>query len=99
MTTMLDEEDVFARPGRSRRRSPGSAGQGARPGRRRAARDHSLAHGQRLLRPSEYGGWFGVKIATVAPGNAARRLRRINVTCLLHDSATLTRWRSWAGWR
>ncbi|MCX5112476.1 hypothetical protein OOK13_29145 [Streptomyces sp. NBC_00378] len=40
-----------------------------------------------------------MKIATVAPGNAARRLRRINVTCLLHDSATLTRWRSWAGWR
>ncbi|MEV2257166.1 ornithine cyclodeaminase family protein [Streptomyces anulatus] len=49
-----------------------------------------LAHGQGLLMPSESGGWFGVKIATVAPGNAARGLRRINATYLLHDSATLT---------
>ncbi|MFE1891018.1 ornithine cyclodeaminase family protein, partial [Streptomyces microflavus] len=49
-----------------------------------------LAHGQGLLMPSESGGWFGVKIATVAPGNDARGLRRINATYLLHDSATLT---------
>ncbi|MFH9294664.1 ornithine cyclodeaminase family protein [Streptomyces sp. NPDC017520] len=49
-----------------------------------------LAHGQGLLMPSESGGWFGVKIATVAPGNPARGLRRINATYLLHDSATLT---------
>jgi ornithine cyclodeaminase len=40
--------------------------------------------------PSEAGGWFGVKIATVAPGNAARGLRRVNGTYILHDSATLT---------
>lgn len=49
-----------------------------------------LAHGQGLLMPSESGGWFGVKIATVAPGNATRGLRRINAMYLLHDSATLT---------
>ncbi|RPK38017.1 ornithine cyclodeaminase [Streptomyces sp. ADI92-24] len=49
-----------------------------------------LAHGQGLLMPSESGGWFGVKIATVAPGNAARGLRRINATYLLHGSETLT---------
>ncbi|MCZ2527346.1 ornithine cyclodeaminase family protein [Streptomyces sp. HB2AG] len=49
-----------------------------------------LANGQGLLMPSEAGGWFGVKVATVAPGNAARGLRRINATYLLHDSATLT---------
>ncbi|OCC11936.1 ornithine cyclodeaminase family protein [Streptomyces sp. PTY087I2] len=49
-----------------------------------------LAHGQGLLMPSEYGGWYGVKVATVAPGNPARGLRRINATYLLHDSATLT---------
>ncbi|MEV7061047.1 ornithine cyclodeaminase family protein [Streptomyces microflavus] len=49
-----------------------------------------LAHGQGLLMPSESGGWFGVKIATVAPGNATRGLRRINATYLLYDSATLT---------
>ncbi|MFE1786325.1 ornithine cyclodeaminase family protein, partial [Streptomyces sp. NPDC059506] len=49
-----------------------------------------LANGQGLLMPAEAGGWFGVKVATVAPGNAARGLRRINATYLLHDSATLT---------
>ncbi|MFE6731540.1 ornithine cyclodeaminase family protein [Streptomyces californicus] len=49
-----------------------------------------LARGQGLLMPSEHDGWFGVKVATVAPGNAARGLRRINATYLLHDSATLT---------
>ncbi|MEW2060301.1 ornithine cyclodeaminase family protein [Streptomyces sp. NPDC007002] len=49
-----------------------------------------LAHGQALLMPAEYGGWFGVKVATVAPGNPGRGLRRINATYLLHDSATLT---------
>lgn len=49
-----------------------------------------LVHGQGLLMPSESGGWFGVKVATVAPGNTRRGLRRINATYLLHDSATLT---------
>ncbi|GHD87127.1 ornithine cyclodeaminase family protein [Streptomyces naganishii] len=49
-----------------------------------------LAAGQGLLMPSEYGGWFGVKVATVAPGNAGRGLPRINATYLLHDSETLT---------
>ncbi|GLX49585.1 ornithine cyclodeaminase [Streptomyces hygroscopicus subsp. hygroscopicus] len=49
-----------------------------------------LAGGQGLLMPSEAGGWFGVKVATVAPGNAARGLRRINATYILHDSGTLT---------
>lgn len=49
-----------------------------------------LSRGQGLLMPSEAGGWFGVKVATVAPGNAARGLRRINATYLLHDSETLT---------
>ncbi|OSC69155.1 ornithine cyclodeaminase family protein [Streptomyces sp. WA6-1-16] len=48
-----------------------------------------LAHGQGLLMPAEYGGWYGVKVATVAPGNPVRGLRRINATYLLHDSATL----------
>nr|WP_203610341.1 ornithine cyclodeaminase family protein [Streptomyces sp. SID8111] len=49
-----------------------------------------LAKGQGLLMPSEAGGWFGVKVATVAPGNTARGLPRINATYLLHDSGTLT---------
>ncbi|MGW3314723.1 ornithine cyclodeaminase family protein [Streptomyces fungicidicus] len=49
-----------------------------------------LTNGQGLLMPSEAGGWFGVKVATVAPGNTARGLPRINATYLLHDSGTLT---------
>lgn len=49
-----------------------------------------LAGGQGLLMPAEASGWFGVKVATVAPGNTARGLRRINATYLLHDSETLT---------
>ncbi|WP_149551493.1 ornithine cyclodeaminase family protein [Streptomyces marokkonensis] len=49
-----------------------------------------MAGGQGLLMPSETDGWFGVKVATVAPGNTARGLRRINATYLLHDSETLT---------
>ncbi|MEU5090560.1 ornithine cyclodeaminase family protein [Streptomyces sp. NPDC021356] len=49
-----------------------------------------LAGGQGLLMPSEAGGWFGVKVATVAPGNAALGLNRVNATYLLHDSRTLT---------
>ncbi|MFF6995924.1 ornithine cyclodeaminase family protein [Streptomyces sp. NPDC008313] len=49
-----------------------------------------LANGQGLLMPSEAGGWFGVKVATVAPENAARGLRRINATYILHDGETLT---------
>ncbi|KNE83848.1 MULTISPECIES: ornithine cyclodeaminase family protein [Streptomyces] len=49
----------------------------------------ALTNGQGLLMPSEAGGWFGVKVATVAPDNAARGQRRINATYLLHDSETL----------
>ncbi|MFF9407967.1 ornithine cyclodeaminase family protein [Streptomyces anandii] len=49
-----------------------------------------LARGQGLLMPSEAGGWYGVKVATVAPGNPARGLPRVNATYLLHDSETLT---------
>jgi ornithine cyclodeaminase/alanine dehydrogenase-like protein (mu-crystallin family) len=48
-----------------------------------------LANGQGLLMPAEFGGWFGVKVATVAPGNPALGLDRINATYLLHDSETL----------
>ncbi|MFD7102318.1 ornithine cyclodeaminase family protein [Streptomyces celluloflavus] len=91
MTTMLDEEDVFAL-------GPAGAVAAVRQALARGLDPDGdvprvvipLAHGQGLLMPSESGGWFGVKIATVAPGNAARGLRRINATYLLHDSATLT---------
>lgn len=48
-----------------------------------------LEHGQALLMPAEFGGWFGVKVATVAPGNPRRGLHRINGSYVLHDSATL----------
>ncbi|KAA2252443.1 ornithine cyclodeaminase family protein [Solihabitans fulvus] len=48
-----------------------------------------LGNGQGLVMLSEGAGWFGVKVATVAPGNPARGLARINATYLLHDAETL----------
>ncbi|MGR6967822.1 ornithine cyclodeaminase family protein [Geodermatophilus sp. URMC 61] len=48
-----------------------------------------LAHGQFLLMPSETPGATGVKVATVAPGNAARGLPRIQAVYLLFDRETL----------
>lgn len=47
-------------------------------------------HGQFLLMPSEVGGYAGVKVATVAPGNPERGLPRIQASYLLFDAATLT---------
>lgn len=49
-----------------------------------------VAGGQLLLMPSESADAVGVKIATVAPGNAALGLERIQGIYLLMDSATLT---------
>ncbi|HRW19845.1 MAG TPA: ornithine cyclodeaminase family protein [Dermatophilaceae bacterium] len=48
-----------------------------------------LEHGQGLLMPAEWGGWYGVKVATIAPGNPARGLDRISALYVLHDSTTL----------
>jgi ornithine cyclodeaminase len=48
-----------------------------------------LAHGQFLLMPSETGATAGVKVATVAPGNPARGLPRVQAAYLLFDAATL----------
>ncbi|SDN81023.1 ornithine cyclodeaminase family protein [Geodermatophilus sp. DSM 45219] len=48
-----------------------------------------LAHGQFLLMPSEAAAAAGVKVATVAPGNPARGLPRIQATYLLLDRETL----------
>jgi len=45
--------------------------------------------GQLLLMPSELGGWVGQKLATVAPGNPARGLDRIQAVYVLLDAATL----------
>lgn len=49
-----------------------------------------LAHGQLLLMPSESADAVGVKVATVAPGNAALGLERIQGVYLLMDARTLT---------
>ena len=46
--------------------------------------------GQFLLMPSEVGAFAGVKVATVAPGNPARGLPRIQAGYLLFDAETLT---------
>ena len=48
-----------------------------------------LAQGQFLLMPSETPSAVGVKIATVAPGNSARGLPRIQAAYLLFDAETL----------
>ena len=48
-----------------------------------------LAHGEFLLMPSETGASAGVKVATVAPGNPARGLPRVQAAYLLFDAATL----------
>ncbi|MFC5820470.1 ornithine cyclodeaminase family protein [Nonomuraea harbinensis] len=49
-----------------------------------------LPAGQLLLMPAAFGRYAGVKAATVAPGNAARGLPRIQGTYLLYDGETLT---------
>jgi ornithine cyclodeaminase len=49
-----------------------------------------LANGQLLLMPSESADAVGVKVATVAPGNAAVGLERIQGIYLLMDAQTLT---------
>lgn len=49
-----------------------------------------VTNGQLLLMPSESRDFVGVKVATVAPGNAERGLERIQGTYLLMDAATLT---------
>ncbi|MFI7483909.1 ornithine cyclodeaminase family protein [Kocuria sp. M1R5S2] len=46
--------------------------------------------GHLLLMPSTIGGWTGVKVASVAPGNAELGLPRIQAVYVLMDSQTLT---------
>ncbi|GIG56579.1 ornithine cyclodeaminase [Longispora fulva] len=46
--------------------------------------------GQLLLMPASHDGYAGVKVATVAPGNPALGLPRIQALYLLLDAATLT---------
>jgi ornithine cyclodeaminase/alanine dehydrogenase-like protein (mu-crystallin family) len=48
-----------------------------------------LPQGEMLLMPSSHGGSVGVKITTVAPGNSAIGLPRINAVYALFDPATL----------
>lgn len=48
-----------------------------------------LTRGQFLLMPAEAGAAAGVKVATVAPGNPARGLPRVQAAYLLFDAATL----------
>lgn len=59
------------------------------------AEDHQrissrLSSGEFLLMPSEAGEIAGIKVLSVAPGNPARNLPRIQGTYILFDSETLT---------
>ncbi|WP_220182958.1 ornithine cyclodeaminase family protein [Sphaerisporangium album] len=47
------------------------------------------SHGELLVMPSEHGDWAGTKLVTVAPGNTALSLDRINGVYVLFDAATL----------
>lgn len=49
-----------------------------------------VEHGQLLLMPAAAGEFAGVKVATVAPGNAARGVPRIQGHYLLFDAETLS---------
>lgn len=49
-----------------------------------------VRHGQLLLMPADLGGYAGQKLATVAPGNPARGLDRIQAIFVLLDAETLT---------
>lgn len=49
-----------------------------------------MQHGQFLVMPAHFGRFAGVKVATVAPGNPARGLPRIQARYLLFDAETLT---------
>ena len=50
---------------------------------------HGLEHGQLLLMPAQSAGAVGVKLSTVAPGNPARRVPRIQAVFVLFDHRTL----------
>jgi ornithine cyclodeaminase/alanine dehydrogenase-like protein (mu-crystallin family) len=49
-----------------------------------------VTHGELLLMPAEWGGYAGVKLATVAPNNPALGRPRIQGAYLLLDATTLT---------
>ena len=49
-----------------------------------------VRHGQLLLMPAEWGGYAGVKLATVAPANPGLGRPRIQGSYLLMDAETLT---------
>ncbi|MET7968319.1 ornithine cyclodeaminase family protein [Micromonospora sp. NPDC005305] len=51
---------------------------------------HDVEHGQLLLMPAETAAVVGVKLSTVAPGNAARGLPRVQALYVLYDRVTLT---------
>lgn len=48
-----------------------------------------LRHGSMLVMPAESGTHAGVKLVTIAPGNAERGLPRINALYTLFDAVTL----------
>lgn len=60
------------------------------PGRDPLRTPVAVSSGEFLLMPSEAPEYVGIKITTVAPGNPARRLPRIQGIYVLHDADSLT---------
>ncbi|WP_202864871.1 ornithine cyclodeaminase family protein [Rothia halotolerans] len=63
--------------------------EGLDPARQAARTTSPLTNGEFLLMPSEFEGYAGVKILTVAPGNPARGLPKIQGSYMLFDAETL----------
>lgn len=88
----LSAEEVRRRitPDRARDLIEGALREGFEPADDPARQFVEAGAGHLLLMPSALKDWVGVKVASVAPGNPAQGLPRIQALYMLMDSATLT---------
>lgn len=90
--TWYTGEEIIARvsPDRARRLVAQALAGGFDPAADPARISTPAGSGHLLLMPSTIAGWTGVKVASVAPGNPARGLPRIQAVHVLLDAETLT---------
>lgn len=88
----LDAEEVRRQitPDRARRLIEEVLSAGFDPAEDPARQHVEAGAGHLLLMPSALNDWVGVKVASVAPGNPAQGLPRIQALYILLDAATLT---------